>query len=150
MVERSEESPSLPGKSREPEVEVKVELPSVPEAEPARIPLRKAQADAQPRRAPAVRVAAAPATTSRLAERPAKAATAKVEDAPSRVDLAPLERHLQLLTDQSLQFATETKRNRLLASRESFVVRFRQCESDLCKRDAYLRRNAEIGEIMGQ
>jgi hypothetical protein len=29
-------------------------------------------------------------------------------------------------------------------------VRFRQCDSDLCKRDSYLRRNAEIGEIMGQ
>jgi hypothetical protein len=61
-----------------------------------------------------------------------------------------LERHLQLLTDQSYRFGTEAKRSRLLASHQSFVVRFRQCDSDLSKRDTYLRRNAEIGEIMGQ
>jgi hypothetical protein len=93
VVERSEELPPLPDDSREPEVEVKVELPSLPKAEPARMPVRTAQVEAQPRRAPAVRVVAAPATTPRQAERLAKAATAKADDAPSSIDLAPLERH---------------------------------------------------------
>jgi hypothetical protein len=81
VVERSEGSP-LPDNGREPEIEVKVELLSLPEAEPARMPVRTAQAEAQPRRAPAVRATTAPATTPRQAERLAKAVTAKVEDAP--------------------------------------------------------------------
>lgn len=105
--------------------------------------VRTTQAEAQPRRAPTVRVAAAPATTPRQAERLVGAATAKAKNAPSRMDLAPLERHLQLLTDHSLRFGTEAKRSRLLASHESFVVRFRRCDSDLCKRDTYLGRNAD-------
>jgi hypothetical protein len=68
--------------------------------------------------------------------------------AASRIDLAPLERHLQLLTDQSLRFGTEAKRTRLLATRETFLKRLRDCDSDACKRDTYLSRNAEVGEIM--
>lgn len=66
----------------------------------------------------------------------------------AEVDLAPLERHLQLLTDQSYRFATDAKRSRLTATGEPFMARLRLCDSDACKRDAYLRRNAEIGEIM--
>jgi hypothetical protein len=64
------------------------------------------------------------------------------------VDLAPLERHLQLLTDQSLKHGTEAKRSRLFLTRDAFLKRLRDCGSDACKRDTYLRRNAEVGEIM--
>jgi hypothetical protein len=56
---------------------------------------------------------------------------------------------LQLLTDQSLRFGTEAKRARVIATRESFLKRLGDCDDDACRRDTYLRRNQEVGEIMG-
>lgn len=75
-------------------------------------------------------------------------ATEEVRSAAPQVDLAPLERHLQLLTDQSFRFGTAAKKSRLASTRETFLTRLRSCDNDLCKRDEYLRRNAEVGEIM--
>lgn len=101
--------------------------------------------------------------TARMSERPSAASQPiareeKVAGAPAKlpapriaapaVDLAPLERHLQLFTDQSLRFGTEAKRTRLLATRDPFLRRLGDCADDACRRDTYLRRNQEVAEIM--
>ncbi|WP_300973656.1 DnaJ domain-containing protein [Sphingomonas sp. LHG3406-1] len=65
-----------------------------------------------------------------------------------RIDLVGLERHLDLLTDQSLRHADEARRTRLSTTREQFAGRLAACSDDLCRRDAYLRRNQEVAEIM--
>lgn len=64
------------------------------------------------------------------------------------IDLADLERHLQLLTDQSVRVGTDGKRERLFASREVFLAELNACPTDICRRDAYLRRNEEVAAIM--
>ncbi len=138
--------PPLPGTS-EPEVERPVMVaPPPPVNAPARLPTRSADTDVPQRREPqlAPERPASP-VAPRSDSRTASAASAQ---AGPQVDLAPLERHLQLLTDQSFRFGTAAKKARLMASRESFLTRLRGCDTDTCKRDAYLRRNAEIGEIM--
>lgn len=73
--------------------------------------------------------------------------TASASASPA-IDLAALERHLRILTDQSLRFGTAAKRVRIEATGEIFNAQLRDCDDDLCRRDAYLRRNAEVGEIM--
>lgn len=80
--------------------------------------------------------------------RPRKVVQAETTESSPVIDLAPLERHLGILTDQSLRFGTAAKRIRIEATREVFRARLRNCDNDLCRRDAYLRRNAEVGEIM--
>jgi hypothetical protein len=116
-----------------------------PSARRPRVPTRSADAHMEQRRraAPERPSAAAPRGDVRTA--PAAPVPAQIT---ARVDVAPLERHLQLLTDQSFRFGTEAKKARVMSSREAFLSRLRGCETDSCKRDAYLRRNAEIGEIM--
>jgi curved DNA-binding protein CbpA len=142
-----EAAPAAPRAEREPEVERPVVVaPPLPVSPPPRLPTRSAGAEAQPRRPAASNVevsAAAPA----VARNEVRAAPAPADASP-KVDLAPLERHLQILTDQSFRYGTEAKRARLSTTRETFLTRLRACETEVCKRDAYLRRNAEIGEIM--
>jgi hypothetical protein len=118
--------------------------PPLPIAEPARGAMRTVEAPDQARSQPAVE-GGLPVAVAPLEE--PRSAVAAAPAVPG-IDLAPLERHLQLLTDQSLQFGTEAKRSRLLATRETFLARLRACDSDACKRDTYLRRNAEVAEIM--
>nr|WP_314442564.1 DnaJ domain-containing protein [uncultured Sphingomonas sp.] len=142
--------PRLPEVRPEPEVDTEVVLPPLPSAEPARLPPRtQVQAAQQPSRirpeAAREREAVAAKATGREERAIAAAPPAQTSQ---RIDLAALERHLQLLTDQSLRFGTEAKRSRLFSSREAFLVRLRACDDDACRRDAYLRRNAEVGEIM--
>lgn len=148
--------PPLPDVQREPEVAVPVELPPLPAAEPAQMPVRAA--DAQTERRPTRTERAASANTAPVRQRaeerrpavrtaPTPAPTAKAPTS-ARIDLAPLERHLQLLTDQSLRNGTQAERRQLFSTREDFLRRLRTCGSDACKRDAYLRRNAEVSEIM--
>ena len=71
-----------------------------------------------------------------------------VEGSCRSIDLAALERHLDLLTDQSLASADEAKRRLLLGTGEAFLARITRCTSATCKRDNYLARNREIAEIM--
>ncbi|NJC05206.1 hypothetical protein GGQ97_000999 [Sphingomonas kaistensis] len=150
QAEVEEEQPPLPDLRREPDVDTPVVLPPLPVKDPVRMPVRTADAQPPVRRAAAVERAPAVARVPSKApaeERPVVAKAAAVP-APARVDLAPLERHLQLLTDQSFRFGTPAKRSRVISSREPFLAKLRNCDSDACKRDAYLRRNAEIGDIM--
>ncbi|UUR07642.1 J domain-containing protein [Sphingomonas glaciei] len=144
-----EEQPPLPDVTREPEVEAQVVLPPLPVKDPVRMPVRTADNQPTVRRATALERTemAARVPTKALSRPAAKAAAAPAPARPS-IDLAPLERHLKLLTDQSLRYGTEAKRSRLTATREQFVARLGRCDSEGCKRDTYLRRNAEIGEIM--
>ena len=134
--------------SGEPEVERPVmTAPPLAVSEPARLPMRSVEVEETQRR-PAERVAG-PSAGQRAEVRTASAsAAAAPSPASPPIDLAPLERHLQILTDQSFRFGTEAKKARLTTTGETFLTRLRGCDSDVCKRDAYLRRNAEIGEIM--
>ncbi len=145
-----EPAPQASRAEQEPEVERPVVVtPPLPVSAPPRLPTRSAVAEVQQRRPAAskVEVSAAAPVASRSDVRTAAAAPASADASP-KVELAPLERHLQILTDQSFRFGTEAKRARLTTTRETFLARLRACETDVCKRDAYLRRNAEIGEIM--
>jgi hypothetical protein len=144
----AEVQPRLPDVRREPEPIAPVVLPPLPEAEPARLPVRTAVVQPERRATLVERRVETPALPKTPREERTVVAAAAPAPAPSRIDLAPLERHLQLLTDQSLRFGTEAKRTRLLATRETFLKRLRDCDSDACKRDTYLSRNAEVGEIM--
>lgn len=138
------EQPSLPDSRPEPEVDAAVVLPSLPVRDSA----RSAQAQPVVRRA-VTREQGKPEPSAPSDRRTVQTgATVEVRSADPQVDLAPLERHLQLLTDQSFRFGTEAKKSRLASTREVFLTRLRNCDSDLCKRDEYLRRNAEVGEIM--
>lgn len=142
-VEEEVEEPRLPEVNREPQAAVPVVPPPLPQAEPVRLPVRSAEARPQgplPAPKPDIQEVA----PKRLADRQVVAAAA-VQPA---VDLAPLQRHLRLLTEQSLRFGTEAKRSRLFATSQAFQQRLRECESDACKRDTYLRRNTEVAEIM--
>jgi hypothetical protein len=78
--------------------------------------------------------------------KPAPAPSAPTKSASN--ELPELEHHLQLLTDQSVRYGNAAKRGRLFATRDAFVARLGACATDQCKRDAYLRRNQEIAEIM--
>ncbi|MCW3796403.1 J domain-containing protein [Sphingomonas sp. BN140010] len=64
------------------------------------------------------------------------------------IDLAALERHLALLTGQSLQNADPETRTLLVRTQATFQVRMTHCSSASCKRDAFLARNREIADIM--
>ena len=139
------EQPRLPDAGREPEVDVPVVLPPLPAAEPARLPSRAAETDA---RRPPSAGRPQPVTMPARAKAEERVPVTTATPAPARIDLAPLERHLQLLTDQSLRYGTEAKRSRLFATREGFLKRLRDCGDDACRREAYLRRNAEVAEIM--
>lgn len=150
QAEVEEEQPPLPDVRREPDVDAPVVLPPLPVKDPVRMPVKAADTQSTIRRTAAVErapVAVTAPSRAPVEERPVvtKAAAAS---APPKIDLAPLERHLQLLTDQSFRFGTAAKRSRVISSREGFLAKLRSCASDTCKRDAYLRRNAEIGEIM--
>lgn len=141
-----EPTPPLPRADDEREVERPVVVaPPLPVSAPARVPTRSADANVEQRRTAAPERPAAAAPRGDVRTAPAAPAPAQII---ARVDLAPLERHLQLLTDQSFRFGTEAKKARVMSSREAFLARLRGCDTDSCKRDAYLRRNAEIGEIM--
>lgn len=143
-----ESVPPLPEAVSDTEVDRPVVVaPPLPVSTPARLPTRSVETPVQQRR-PAVSASAERAAAP-AAPRSEVRTAAVAPAAPSvRVDLAPLERHLQLLTDQSFRFGTAAKKTRLMATRETFLARLRGCDTDTCKRDAYLRRNAEIGEIM--
>jgi curved DNA-binding protein CbpA len=144
--------PRLPDVRSEPDVEVAVVLPPLPVTETARMPVRSAEAparsEASRRPVAAEREQPAAEPVRRRSKESRTKEVAASTAASARVDLAPLERHLQLLTDQSLKYGTEAKRSRLFSTREGFLNRLRDCGSDACRRDAYLRRNAEVGEIM--
>jgi hypothetical protein len=71
-----------------------------------------------------------------------------VEPACAAIDLAALERHLNLLTDQSVLSADANKKARLTATASAFRALMERCASAACRRDAYLARNREIAEIM--
>ncbi|GAA3996606.1 J domain-containing protein [Sphingomonas humi] len=122
--------------------------PPLPTAEPLPLPIETAtRSAAAPHRSPAnaaTRVPAQPPVQPAREEPRSALAAAPL----ARIDLAPLERHLQLLTDQSLRFGTEAKRSRLLATRETFAKRLQDCRDDGCRRDTYLKRNMEVAEIM--
>ncbi|GLR48132.1 J domain-containing protein [Sphingomonas astaxanthinifaciens] len=100
----------------------------------------------------------APGAASAPAPRADPARRMPVSPVPSRsegpvpttptIDLAGLEHHLQLLTDQSVRYGNAAKRARLFSTRDQFVAKLSACATDLCRRDAYLRRNQEIAEIM--
>lgn len=147
-IEMDEPGPPLPQAATDTEVERPVVVaPPLPVSAPARLPTRSTQGEVEQRR---------PVASART-ERPVAPVAplngsgevlATTSGVSERIDLAPLERHLQLLTDQSFRYGTEAKKARLTTSREIFLARLRGCDTDLCKRDAYLRRNAEIGEIM--
>lgn len=119
-----------------------VVLPAVPADSP---PL-PARVGASP--VPERRVAAADLPVRAAAPARQPASIAATETKAAAIDLAPLERHLQLLTDQSYQFADAPRRSRLFATREAFLQRLNSCVDDGCRRDAYLRRNLEVAEIM--
>lgn len=143
------ELPALPPPPVEP-VADEVVLPPLPAVDRPRMPVKMADARTPDRRlaAPApTRTPSPPPPASRKAAAPA-APTASARTASAAIDLAPLERHLQLLTDQSYQFADAGRRNRLFSTRETFLGRLKNCPDDACKRDAYLRRNQEVAEIM--
>jgi curved DNA-binding protein CbpA len=155
-TDKAETSPRLPDVRSAPGVSEPLVPPPLPSAEPARIPLRTVEARSSVRSGVAAeRVASA--TPTRVGEERRAAAPAPPPLAPAmssapvpaRIDLAPLERHLQILTDQSLRFGTEAKRARLIVTRETFLKRLGDCDDDACRRDTYLRRNQEVGEIMG-
>lgn len=136
----------VPEANGEPKVErPAMAAPPLAVSEPARLPTRSVEVEETQRRS-AERVAA-PQAAQRGEVQIASAAAAPVPASPP-IDLAPLERHLQILTDQSFRFGTEAKKARLTTTGETFLTRLRGCDSDVCRRDAYLRRNAEIGEIM--
>lgn len=123
---------------------VEVELPPLPVARPAPMPVAAPVKSAERR-------SARPATTSlpaRAAAAAAPAALPRDKAAAQKVDLVGLELHLRLLTDQSLRFADEGRKARLFATRDDFLGRLRSCRDDLCRRDTYLRRNQEVAEIM--
>jgi hypothetical protein len=143
QVQPAGTSPLLQGRD-ERNARPPVISPPLPTAEPARLVARTMGAPVQARSQAAVEEGLPVAIASLEETRSAVAAAAAVPG----IDLAPLERHLQLLTDQSLRFGTEAKRSRLFATRETFLARLRECDSDACKRDTYLRRNAEVAEIM--
>lgn len=142
------ELPPLPPAPEEP-VADEVVLPPLPAVDTPRMPVKMAEVRTADRR-----MTAASPRTPPPAPKPAprkvvaSAAPLPAPKSASAVDLAPLERHLQLLTDQSYQFADAGRRSRLFSTREIFLSRLKNCPDDACKRDAYLRRNQEVAEIM--
>ena len=66
----------------------------------------------------------------------------------SPVDLAALDRHVALLTDQSLRYGDAAKQAALLRTRSGFLARRQACRSDSCLRNAYLDRMQEVAAIM--
>jgi hypothetical protein len=113
--------------------EIPVVLPPLPAAKPLPVRMAERRPAAQPR----FRPVAAPAAVS-----------APQQSTADPQDLAPLERHLQLLTDQSLRYGNAAEQARLFATREAFLKKLAACEDDGCRRTAYLRRNQEVAEIM--
>jgi hypothetical protein len=66
----------------------------------------------------------------------------------SAIDLAALDRHVTLLTDQSLRYGDSAKQSALLSTRSGFLARRQACRSDSCLRNAYLDRMQEVAAIM--
>lgn len=120
-----------------------VPLPSEPEMELPPLPeVRHPVAMATPRPVPSPAPVRTPARSI-----PAKAVAPAPSPAPAS-DLAELDRHLVVLTDQSFRFGTAAKRARLVATGDAFAAKLKACATDSCRRDSYLRRNEEVAEIM--
>lgn len=131
-----------------PPVVVDVPLPMVAEVARARPEQRPEQ---RPERKVAARRAVAqPVVARRAIAQPAErsATTMPARSEPEAVDLTGLERHLRLLTDQSVRAGTGEERARIFATSGAFVARLNACASQACSRDAYLARNQEVAAIM--
>lgn len=125
-----------------------VVLPDLPVATPAPAPLvRRLDPRARPTAS-----APAPVAVRRAAPSPVRMAAASPAPTPAREDgageLAQLDRHLALLTDQSIRFGNPAKRLRIVETGAAFAGRLRSCPTSACRRDAYLRRNEEVAAIM--
>lgn len=141
-----DEPSAAPAPLREKVVDKPIEVPPPePVSEQPRMPVRTAEAAAEAKGQP---VSGRPAAMKVARSKVRAAAAVTPDPGGPRIDLEPLERHLRLLTDQSLRFGTAAKRTRLEITGETFVAQLRGCDDDACRRDAYLRRNAEIGDIM--
>jgi len=131
-------SPPLSPPSESPPVE----RPTPPATHVVALPLAPAL--------PAIRKPAAQPASERTPLAPAAPAgdPCQVEASCPAIDLAALDRHLALLTGQSLQNADPETRSLLLGSQTAFRSRLARCASAICKRDAYLAHNREIAVIM--
>lgn len=134
----------------EPPVLAEEELPPLPELPEAETTLD----EEVPPLPTLVRTAPLPAVRPFLAERPrarpapSSSGVTVASNAPKSA-LAELDRHLMLLTNQSMQAADARRRALLASTGTAFAARLSACATDACKRDAYLARNQEVAAIMG-
>jgi curved DNA-binding protein CbpA len=120
-------------------------LPPPAIAEPAPPPPRPQPAPITRTQTPAP---IAPAAVDVLRTAPRRPPAARPTPASTRSNLPILDRHQTLLYNQSYLQADERKRALLLAGRDQFLTRLRNCTSDECRTAAYLQQNQQIVAIM--
>lgn len=130
------------------EVADEVVIPPLPTLPPARVARPTALPTAPRHTVARAAPAPAPRRSAPVAAAAPAPAPAAAPERPAAANLADLQRHLRLLTDQSLRYGSAKKQARVAATTAPFTARLNACTTDSCRRDLYLSRNAEIAEIM--